>query len=149
MNSKKTKEIKNNLQCCAMKCRDCKQCTLINQHPFACVADLIRQTLKYVEVLEQSNKKWQELCADEVKCNTMKFILNGCDISFIAEAPEDITLKQLLKQCDKIKPDWCACGICSYEKEYGKNTDYEHEIIIGYDSIKKANKDVSCTIIGE
>ena len=32
----------------------------------------------------------------------MKFILNGCDISFIAEAPEDITLKQLLKQCDKI-----------------------------------------------
>ena len=48
----------------------------------------------------------------------MKFILNGCDISFIAEAPEDITLKQLLKQCDKIKPDWCACGICSYEKEY-------------------------------
>ena len=48
----------------------------------------------------------------------MKFILNGCDISFIAEAPEDITLKQLLKQCDKINPDWCACGICSYEKEY-------------------------------
>ena len=28
----------------------------------------------------------------------MKFILNGCDISFVAEAPEDITLKQLLKQ---------------------------------------------------
>ena len=25
----------------------------------------------------------------------MKFILNGCDIAFIAEAPEDITLKQL------------------------------------------------------
>ena len=25
----------------------------------------------------------------------MKFVLNGCDISFIAEAPEDITLKQL------------------------------------------------------
>ena len=35
----------------------------------------------------------------------MKFILNGCDISFIAEAPEDITLKQLLRQTDKIKPD--------------------------------------------
>lgn len=42
----------------------------------------------------------------------MKFILNGCDISFIAEAPDDITLKQLLKQCDKIKPDWSACGGC-------------------------------------
>jgi hypothetical protein len=79
----------------------------------------------------------------------MKFILNGCDISFIAEAPEDITLKQLLKQCDKIKPDWCACGICSYEKEYRNGTDYEAEIIIGYDSIKKANEDVSCRIIEE
>ena len=73
----------------------------------------------------------------------MKFILNGCDISFIAEAPEDITLKQ----CDKIKPDWCACGICSYEKEY--KSDIEPEIIIGYDSIRKANDDVSCKIEGE
>lgn len=26
----------------------------------------------------------------------MKFILNGCDISFIVEAPKDITLGQLL-----------------------------------------------------
>lgn len=73
----------------------------------------------------------------------MKFILNGCDISFIAEAPEDITLKQLLKQCDKIKPDWCACGICSCKE------DEETEIIIGYDSIRKANDDVSCKIKGE
>ena len=78
----------------------------------------------------------------------MKFILNGCDISFIAEAPEDITLKQLLKQCDKIKPDWCACGICSYEQVYGKSTDCATDIIIGYDSIRKANEDVCCTILG-
>ena len=77
--------------------------------------------------------------------NKIKFILNGCDISFIAEAPADITLEQLLKQCDKIKPDWCACGICSYEKAYG-NPDHEAEIIIDYDSIKKANDDVSCSI---
>lgn len=75
----------------------------------------------------------------------MKFILNGCDISFIAEAPEDITLKQLLKQCDKIIPDYCACGICSYET-IGYKEDYPAEIIIGYDSIEKANDDVSCTI---
>lgn len=79
----------------------------------------------------------------------MKFILNGCDISFIAEAPEDITLKQLLKQCDKIKPDWCACGICSYEQIFGKNTDFEPDIIIGYDSIRKTSEDVSCAIIGD
>lgn len=76
--------------------------------------------------------------------NKIKFILNGCDISFVAEAPEDITLKQLLKQCDKIKPDWCACGIRSLKED-----DYNQvEIIIDYDSIKKANEDVSCTIKG-
>ena len=76
----------------------------------------------------------------------MKFILNGCDISFIAEAPEDITLKQLIKQCDKIEPHWCACGICSLD-HYGFSEDnYDTEIIIDYDSIKKASDDVSCNI---
>lgn len=78
----------------------------------------------------------------------MKFVLNGCDISFIAEAPEDITLKQLLKQCDKIYPDWCACGICSIER-YSEPYEFindEVEISIGYDSIKKASEDVSCRI---
>lgn len=70
----------------------------------------------------------------------MKFILNGCDISFVADAPSDITLEQLLKQCDKIKPDWYACGICSADK------DDEVEIIIGYDNIRKVSDDVSCEI---
>lgn len=75
----------------------------------------------------------------------MKFILNGCDISFIAEAPEDITLRQLLTQCDKIYPNWCACGICSCERaEFGNNLDAD--IIIGYESIKKANEGVPCQI---
>lgn len=73
----------------------------------------------------------------------MRFVLNGCDISFMAEAPADITLEQLLKQCDRIKPDWCACGIRScYEDE--KN--WETELIIDYDDVKKANDDVPCEI---
>lgn len=75
----------------------------------------------------------------------LKFLLNGCDISFIAEAPEDITLKQLLKQCDKIKPDWCACGICSLS-EAGFNEDEPAEIMIDYDTIKKCSENVSCKI---
>ena len=79
----------------------------------------------------------------------MKLIPNVCDISFIAEAPEDITLKQLLKQCDKIKPDWCACGICSYEQKFGKDIDCKTDIIIEYDSIRKTSEDVCCTILGE
>lgn len=75
----------------------------------------------------------------------MKFVLNGCDISFVAEAPADITLEQLLKQCDRIRPDWCACGICSISKS-SYSEDSATEIIIGYDSVQKANDDVSCTI---
>ena len=79
----------------------------------------------------------------QINGKRIKFMLNGCDIAFVAEAPADITLEQLLKQCDKIKPDWCACGIRSLEPE-----DYcETEIIIGYNSIAKANENVSCRIV--
>lgn len=71
----------------------------------------------------------------------MKFVLNGCDIYFIAEAPEDITLKDLVRQCDRIKPDYCACGICSY------TGNIPTEIYITKDDIWKANDDVSCQIL--
>ena len=74
----------------------------------------------------------------------IQFVLNGCDIFFTAEAPEDITLKQLLAQTDKIFPDWCACGICSRERAgvtYPKT-----EIIIDYDGIEKSDESVACKI---
>ena len=73
--------------------------------------------------------------------NMLKFCLDGCDISFFAQAPEDITLKQLLQQCDRIIPDYCACGIVS-ENFDDKYTD----LIITYDNITKAKEYVSCTI---
>lgn len=72
----------------------------------------------------------------------IKFRLDGCDIFFIAEAPEDITLKQLLKQCDKIKPRWCACGIRTADEN-----DEEVDLHIDYDNISKANDNVSCEIV--
>lgn len=75
----------------------------------------------------------------------MKFVLNGCDIRLIAEAPEDITLKQLLKQCDKIKPYWCACGICSVE-EAGFSEGVPVEVFIDYDSVR-AEEDANCVIV--
>lgn len=76
----------------------------------------------------------------------IKFLLNGCDISFIAEAPKDITLEQLLKQCSKIKPMWCACGIRNLDKVELK-LDEDPDIIIDYNTIKKASEDVSCEIL--
>lgn len=73
----------------------------------------------------------------------MKFMLDGCDISFVAEAPADITLEQLLAQCDKIRPNWCACGIRSLNED---ELNIKTEIEISYDSIRKTDKDVSCDI---
>ena len=72
----------------------------------------------------------------------IKFILDGCDISFVAEAPEDITLKQLLKQCDRIMLDWCACGIKSADQ------DDKVELHITYDNIEKV-RECDCTIRGD
>ena len=72
----------------------------------------------------------------------IKFLLNGCDIFFVAQAPKDITLEQLLKQCNRIKPDWCACGITNEDiDEFGCV-----EIDIDYNDIHKTNEDVSCKI---
>ena len=70
-----------------------------------------------------------EKCSCEIKTKApmLRFMLDGCDISYAAEAPADMTLAQLLKQCDRIHPDYCACGICS--------TDEEPELIFGYDSV--------------
>lgn len=83
---------------------------------------------------------------NEPKTARIRFWLDGCDISFVAEAPADITLEQLLKQCDKIEPLWCACGVKSLdENENGLET----EIFIDYDSVRKANEGVDCRIKGE
>ena len=73
----------------------------------------------------------------------IKFWLDGCDIQFLAEAPEDITLKQLLKQCNRIKPKWCSCGINSKNIEYYNKV----EIIIDYDNVRKVDDDVDCDIL--
>ena len=80
----------------------------------------------------------------------IKFMLDGCDICFVAEAPEDITLKQLLKQCDRIEPDYCACGIRSLtEEEENGDTRWppsETDLMIYYDDIQMAHPNVACTI---
>lgn len=64
------------------------------------------------------------------KSKTIKFALQGQDNYFIVEAPADITLEQLLKQCDKIEPDWGSSGI------YTAKDNDTVGIRIGYDSIE-------------
>ena len=74
----------------------------------------------------------------------LKFWLDGCDISFVAEAPEDITLKELLALCDRIEPDYCACGIKSYIKH--SRFDNATELLFTKDSVTKTVDFVACTI---
>lgn len=87
---------------------------------------------------------------NEEKSKTIKFLLNGADLRFVAEAPKDMTLEQLLKQCDRIIPDYCECGICSVyaERGLGSETDWdpETELVFDYDSVRKTSDDVSCRI---
>lgn len=78
-----------------------------------------------------------------IQSKRIPFILDGCDISFSAEAPADMTLAELLKQCDRIKPDWCACGIGSYDLELGYP---QIELSFDYDDVQKIDKDAPCTI---
>ena len=65
--------------------------------------------------------------------NKIKFRLDGCDISFIAQAPKDITLEQLLRQCNRIIPDYCACGINNNDIDEDDKADLD----IDYNDIKK------------
>lgn len=72
----------------------------------------------------------------------IRFRLDGCDIFFDAEAPADITLEQLLKQADRIKPMYCACGIRSMHED----EDYPPEIRFTYDDVLKLDEDAACEI---
>lgn len=101
--------------------------------------------VKLADYEDEEERQAEHNKRDDQNNNTVgkvKFVLDGCDIAFTAEAPEDITLKQLLKQCDRIVPNYCACGIRS-----AKEGDWETELIIGYNSIEKVDDYVSCRIL--
>lgn len=73
----------------------------------------------------------------------IRFILDGCDISFTATAPADMTLAQLLKQADRIEPHWCACGI----RSWGAQFDYDHtDLVFDYDDVRKVDEWAECDI---
>ena len=73
-----------------------------------------------------------------------KFIIEGRDTYLKGIAPADITLKQLLKQCDRIKPSRYTCVLKS-----DFMPEVPVDIIIMYDSITKVAEHAPCTIIPE
>lgn len=104
---------------------------------YACDKEIMENYVKNAK--EQTIIKTPTCCENK----RVRFILDGCDISFGAEAPADMTLAELLKQCDRIKPDWCACGIrsCNPERDYS-----QIELSFDYDDVRKTDDDVPCSI---
>ena len=84
-----------------------------------------------------------EYFAQDKSAERIKFTLNGCDISFIATAPADMTVEQLVKQGTRIIPDWCACGICDADDCL------DEEIVFDYDDVDTTSGSVSCRIEGK
>ena len=76
----------------------------------------------------------------------IKFWLDGCDISFIAEAPEDITLKELLALCDRIEPSYCACGLKSFLDSQSRFGGGKTELIFTKTDVKFADDTAPCKI---
>lgn len=69
----------------------------------------------------------------------VRFTLDGCDIWAVATAPEDMTVKQLVEQANRIAPPYCACGIRK-PNEYEK--DGEPDVIFDYDNVELEKKAV-------
>ena len=56
MNNEKVKEIKEALECCAI--HDCSDsCIFSEKHPFACLTELHKQLLTYINELESENER--------------------------------------------------------------------------------------------
>lgn len=78
--------------------------------------------------------------------NIIRFAIKGNDDRYyVAEAPKDITLEQLLKQSDNIVGAYSAMGVGTYEEHF----DGEHpaDIVFDYDSVVKASDNDSFNII--
>lgn len=80
----------------------------------------------------------------EQKAENIRFMLDGCDISFVAEGPADMTLEQLVKQASRIQPDWCTCGV---RELYNRGEDkLPTEIVFDYDDVRKVDPNAPCSI---
>lgn len=64
-------------------------------------------------------------------------MIGGCELTI--ETPADITIEQLVKQCDRIIADspYHGCGICSYRKMFGTDYDDNPDLKIEYDDIQE------------
>lgn len=77
----------------------------------------------------------------------IRFMLDGCDIAFVAEAPANMTVEQLVKQASRIQPNWCACGIRALQSDENR---FNTEIVFDYDDVyTNPGTDVDCTISKE
>lgn len=60
MESEKMKEIKKALENCTIKGKKCEDCFLVDKHPFACVKNLLCQSLTLINELESESRTFLE-----------------------------------------------------------------------------------------
>lgn len=78
--------------------------------------------------------------------NIIRFAIKGNDDRYyVAEAPKDITLEQLLKQSDNIVGAYSAMGLGTYEEHF--DDERPADIVFDYDSVVKASDNDSFNII--
>lgn len=78
--------------------------------------------------------------------NIIRFAIKGNDDRYyVAEAPKDITLEQLLKQSDNIVGAYSAMGLGTYEEHF--DDERPTDIVFDYDSIVKVSDNDSFNII--
>lgn len=78
--------------------------------------------------------------------NIIRFAIKGNDDRYyVAEAPKDITLEQLLKQSDNIVGAYSAMGLGTYEEHF--DDERPTDIAFDYDSVVKVSDNDSFNII--
>ena len=76
----------------------------------------------------------------------MKFVLNYGAAMFVAEAPDDMTVAQLVKQNDRIVADWGDGGLSSLENVQ-LSPSSTPDLVFTHDDVRKTYGDVACRII--
>lgn len=99
-------------------------------------------------VASDVNEVYEWSLVPPIDKNVIRFAIKGNDDNrYVAEAPKDITLEQLLEQMDRIIGAYGAMGIGTYEENFDgeRTTDF----IFDYDSVMKTGYDTPYKIFEE
>ena len=89
------KEIKKGLECCTIKGKKCEDCQFVDKHPFACVKELLCQSLTLINELESENERLTE------ERDLYKKQFNELESRFFDLREENYELKDRIAELEK------------------------------------------------